>query len=101
MPAVQALRNPRVLVPGQRVGVAAPAGPSDREAFDGGLRVLQEWELHAVFGDDVFARAGYLAGMDRRRRAELLGLFRDTRLGGIFCARGGYGALRLLDSLEP
>src|SRR5439155_6297083 len=22
-------------------------------------------------------------------------------LGGIFCARGGYGALRLLDSLEP
>jgi muramoyltetrapeptide carboxypeptidase len=89
------VKKPCVLSPGDRVGIAAPAGPFDREAFEKGLQVLRDWELVPVFGDDLFARQGYLAGIDRRRRVELAGLFRDERLAGVFAARGGYGSMRL------
>lgn len=47
----------------------------------------------------VFERSGYLAGSDASRREELAHAFRRDDVGAIFCARGGYGALRILDAL--
>jgi muramoyltetrapeptide carboxypeptidase len=92
--------TPRTLAPGDRVGIAAPASPFEREAFDRGLAVLRSWGLTPSHGDDLFSKHGYLAGIDRRRQAEIRGLFRDRRLRAIFCARGGYGAMRLLEGLD-
>jgi muramoyltetrapeptide carboxypeptidase len=92
--------RPSTLAPGDLVGIAAPASPFDREAFERGLGILRSWGLTPLFGDDLFTRHGYLAGIDRRRQAEIRGLFRDQRIKGIFCARGGYGAMRLLERLD-
>jgi muramoyltetrapeptide carboxypeptidase len=41
-----------------------------------------------------------LAGDDERRLAELSRAFADPAIRAIFCARGGYGAMRLLQRLE-
>lgn len=48
----------------------------------------------------IFRRHRYLAGDDARRLAELKGAFADPTIRAIFCARGGYGAMRLLPQLE-
>src|SRR5215813_11497133 len=69
---------------GDRVRIVAPGGPFDRDSFNAG----------------VFAVDRYLAGDDARRLAELTGAFSDSDSKAIFCARGGYGAMRLLPQLS-
>ena len=83
------------LHPGDRVAVIAPASGFDRSAFEAGLACLAA-RYDATFGDGVFERQRYLAGSDARRLAELCAALADPGAGAVFCARGGYGATRLL-----
>jgi len=48
----------------------------------------------------IFERDRYLAGRDSRRLAELNAAFSDPRVRAVFCARGGYGTMRLLPRLQ-
>jgi muramoyltetrapeptide carboxypeptidase len=50
-------------------------------------------ELSPGFDD----RWGYLAGTDDQRRQQLLNAWKDPECRGILCARGGWGAGRLLE----
>jgi muramoyltetrapeptide carboxypeptidase len=70
-----------------------------REAFQAGAAVLgARYQLR--YGDELFARTGYLAGSDERRLAELRQALEDPEARAIVMARGGYGLLRLLPFLE-
>lgn len=53
------------------------------------------------YREDLFTRRGYLAGDDRRRLEEWREAVTDTEARAIFCARGGYGAMRILDGIDP
>lgn len=90
---------PPVLQPGDRVEVVAPSGPFDRASFESGLRVVEQLGLVPVLGEHVFARTGYLAGDDRARADDLVRAVRNRDTRAVFCARGGYGAMRLLPAL--
>ena len=85
--------------PGDRVAIVAPAGPFEREAFESGLAALQP-RYRVEFQAGLFQRYRYLAGDDSRRLDELRGALRDPQIKAVFCARGGYGAMRLLPHLE-
>ena len=77
----------------------APAGPFDRAALEAGLAVLApRYCVH--FDPGIFAQQRYLAGDDARRLAELTAALSDPQVKAVFCARGGYGALRLLPGLQ-
>jgi len=86
------------LRPGDRVAVIAPASGFDRAAFAAGLALVGE-RYRAEHAPHIFHQHRYLAGPDARRLEELLGALRDPHLKAVFCARGGYGATRLLVSL--
>jgi muramoyltetrapeptide carboxypeptidase len=45
-------------------------------------------------------RRGFLAGSDRQRAEDLMGMFLDPRVKAMVCARGGYGSARLLPLLD-
>lgn len=92
--------RPLRLRPGDTVGIAAPASPFDEEAFARGVRVLEDMGYRIHLPEDLFTRCGYFAGHDRRRAAQLLALFKNPNIKGIFCARGGYGCLRILPLLD-
>ncbi|MBS2012809.1 MAG: LD-carboxypeptidase [Deltaproteobacteria bacterium] len=47
----------------------------------------------------ILSRHGYLAGTDERRLAELGEAMTDPDVHAIFCARGGYGVMRIVDRL--
>ena len=91
--------KPPALRPGDRVRVIAPGGPFDRESFDAGLAVLAK-RYRPTFHQDLFTARRYLAGDDHRRAEELASAIADPETRAIFCARGGYGAMRLLPSLS-
>lgn len=86
------------LHPRDRIGIIAPASGFERAAFDAGVAVLAS-RYQPDYSDGLFARHRYLAGDDDRRMGELLGAFADPGVRAIFCARGGYGATRLLSRL--
>ncbi len=77
----------------------APAASFDRASFEAGLKILAE-RYAPTFDERIFQQDRYLAGPDARRLAELTAAFGDDSMRGIFCARGGYGAMRLLPRLS-
>lgn len=89
---------PQPLAPGDLVAVVAPSGPFDaQEVWRGMAWLRSRYRLRATSG--LFARMGYLAGSDERRAAELGAAMLDPEVKAIVCARGGYGAMRILDAL--
>ncbi len=79
--------------------VIAPSSPFDRERFDRGVMRLRE-RYTVTFDDGLFARDSFLAGSDARRVDELHAALDDDSVDAIACARGGYGAMRLLPSID-
>ena len=78
--------------------MVAPSSPFPREDLLRGLAWLRaRYRLRMASG--VFARDGFLAGDDARRRAELAAAMRDPDVRAIVCARGGYGAMRIAAEL--
>lgn len=78
----------------------APSSPFPRAEFDRGVALLST-RYRVSFADDLFSADGYLAGSDARRLAELERALTDPSVDAIVCARGGYGATRLLDAIAP
>jgi muramoyltetrapeptide carboxypeptidase len=98
---------PRVILPpplrrGDTVHVVAPSSPFDPPALEKGLEVLTgRLGLRLRMRPDLVARRGYLAGDDARRAEEWREAAADPEASAIFCARGGYGAMRILPALDP
>jgi len=92
--------KPPALCPGDTIGIAAPASPFDREAFEQGVEVLQAMGFNVKIPDNLFKREGYLAGSDAERAALLMDLFCDGEVRAVLCARGGFGSMRLLPFLD-
>ena len=80
------------------MAVIAPASGFERAAFEAGLALLGA-RYRADYSEGLFERQRYLAGSDARRLAELQAALRDPAIRAVFCARGGYGATRLLTRL--
>ena len=89
---------PAALRPQDRVAVIAPASGFERDAFEAGLALLDA-RYRTEYGNGLFERRRYLAGSDDRRLAELHAALTDPGIRAVFCARGGYGATRLLRQL--
>lgn len=90
--------RPQSIGPGALVALVAPASPFDRQELFRGLAWLRtRYRVRA--STDILAREGYLAGTDVRRARELSDAMLDPEVDAIVCARGGYGAMRVLDEL--
>ncbi|WP_406496548.1 LD-carboxypeptidase [Streptomyces sp. NBC_01604] len=97
------LVRPSRLAPGARVAVVAPSGPVAEERLQAGLDILRGWDLDPVVAPhvlDVHGELGYLAGSDADRAADLQQAWCDPSVDAVLCARGGYGAQRMVDLLD-
>jgi muramoyltetrapeptide carboxypeptidase len=72
-------------------------GVADLERAIANVQALG-WE--PMVGEHVLARRGYFAGSDAERFGDLDRALRDPGIDGIWCARGGYGSMRLLDRID-
>ena len=95
------MRRPSVPPRGTRVALVAPAGPlrgaDDLRRAEANARSLA-WE--PIPGAHVLERTGYLAGEDSGRLSDLNSALADDDIGAVWCARGGYGAMRLLEHVD-
>lgn len=98
-PLTAAFQPSPALKPDDPVAVIAPASGFERSAFEAGVALLGS-RYRPRFDEGLFARHRYLAGSDARRLAELRAALADREAHAVFCARGGYGATRLLMMLQ-
>lgn len=94
--------SPPPLSPGDRVAVVSPAGPVLPEHTALGVETLESWGLVPVLmgAHSRDPDRGYFAGPDAERLGHLQAALDDPDIKAVFCARGGYGAMRLLDGLD-
>lgn len=89
-----------LLEAGDRVGVASPGFAARPDAIEKGISALRRFGLVPVEGAATRALAGYFAGSDAARAADLQAMLDDPAIAGIWFARGGYGTARLLDRID-
>ena len=95
------MRSPPALGPGARVALVAPSGPlRGPHELTASVSHAASLGWEAVPGSHVLQRDGYLAGTDAERLADLNAAIQDDRIDGIWCVRGGYGAMRILDGID-
>jgi muramoyltetrapeptide carboxypeptidase len=80
--------------------VVAPSGPLDPDRLGRGVALLESWGLRPEVGAHALDRADYLAGSDDARTEDFLRAWTDPGVRAVLCARGGFGAARIVDRLD-
>jgi muramoyltetrapeptide carboxypeptidase len=92
--------KPPRLRQGDAIGVIAPAGPVTPAEVQPGIELLRSLGFEVVPAAHLYDRQEYLAGEDALRLQDLHEMLRNEDVRAIFCARGGYGTLRLLQRID-
>ena len=96
------LIKPEYLKKGDTVAIVAPSGVLKN--YNGYMlkakELLKSWGLEVSIGENVFNDNGHFAGTDNQRSADFQLALDDKAIKAIWCARGGYGAMRVIDNLN-
>lgn len=88
------------LIPGDTIGIVAPAGAAAKDAILRGVRTLESLGYRVRLGESCCSHWYGFAGEDTHRAQDILNFFCDPSIDAILCMRGGYGTLRLLDQMD-
>jgi muramoyltetrapeptide carboxypeptidase len=93
--------KPAALQSGATIGLVAPSSPSWAEqGIERSVSFFENRGFRVVVASHCRESTGYLAGSDRDRAADLNSFFADPSIDAIFCIRGGYGAMRMVEFLD-
>jgi muramoyltetrapeptide carboxypeptidase len=95
------MKFPPLLAAGAHVALVSPAGPfRDDAELDRARANVERFGWEPVVMTNARARDGYLAGSDEQRARDINSAIADPDIQAIWCLRGGYGAMRILDALD-
>lgn len=96
------LIKPRPLTRNSHVAVLAISSPSEMDRIETGRQHLEARGLRVTLAPNIAAHGahGYLAGGDDERLEIVNSFFRSPEYDGFLFARGGYGAMRILDRID-
>ncbi len=92
---------PRAITTNSRIVALAISSPSELERIETAKKNLQSRGLRVTLASNLdHHHRGYLAGSDEERVEELNRYLRSDDIDAFFFARGGYGAMRILDRID-
>jgi len=92
--------RPKSLKRGHRIGVVSPSYWLEKKGLGNAVTVFQKKGYEVQLGDSVYLKDGPFAGTPQQRANDINQMFSDPNIDAIFCARGGYGANRVLPLLD-
>jgi muramoyltetrapeptide carboxypeptidase len=98
-PAIPPIKPP-ALQPDDTIGIIAPASNIKPELLEAGCDALEKLGYKSFYLDSITKKNLYFAGSADRRGRELEEMFTRDEVRAIICARGGYGANYLLNTLN-
>lgn len=91
---------PTYIKKGDRIRIVSPAGKVLKDKTMPGIEILKNEGFEVIIGEHVFAEYFQFAGTDEQRTNDLQEAIDDPETKAIICARGGYGTIRLLESID-
>lgn len=91
---------PPYLHEGDRVIILSPSSKIDKSFLRGATKRLKSWRLEVVLAKYSGSANGTYAGSVSQRLEDLQDAMDDEKAKVIFCSRGGYGAIHLVDKLD-
>ena len=96
------LVTPPYLKAGDTVAIVAPSGILNNRTreVNQAVDLLKSWGLNTIVGNNVFKKDNHFAGTDAERCEDFQNALDNLNIKAIWCARGGYGTVRILDKLD-
>ena len=96
------LKQPPYLKTGDTIAIVAPSGilNNRNDEIQRAIALLKSWGLHTIVGKHVFSKDNHFAGTDNERCEDFQNAIDNPKVKAIWCARGGYGTVRILDKLD-
>ncbi len=91
---------PPYLKKGSYIGITSPAGYITLEEIQPAINLIESWGYKVKIGDTIGKKDFTFGGTDEERTADLQHMLDDKSIKAIMCARGGYGAVRIIDKLK-
>lgn len=82
------------------IGIIALSGACDKEKVLNAKKFFESKGFNVKLSENIFDKDRYLAGSDDKKLEELHKFFSDSEIDIIMCARGGYGAIRLVNRID-
>ena len=98
--AQHVMKIPPYLTKGDTVGILATARKIDMEPLEPAIKLLKSWGLNVVVGKTVGLDNNQLAGADWQRATDFQDMLNDASISAIWCAKGGYGTVRIIDRID-
>ena len=92
--------QPPKLQIGDKAVILSPAGKIDSGLVEKAAELLGEWGLGVEISENALCRTGRFSGFVEQRLSDLQQAMDDPDVKLIFCSRGGYGTVHLLDKLD-
>lgn len=93
------IKQPPYLKKGDKIAIVCPAKKLPK-SIDAALEVFKQWGLEVIIGKTVSAGYHQFAGSDELRAEDLQTFLDNPDIKAIVAARGGYGTIRIIDSLD-
>lgn len=94
------MKTPDYLKKGSKIAIVAPAWKVTPDKITAAVKWIEEKGFVAVYDDRLFAEYHQFAGDDDFRASVLQDYLDRDDIDAIFCARGGYGTIRIIDKLD-
>ena len=91
---------PPFLKAGDTVALVCTARKFSKEDAQPAIELLESWGLKAKLGHTIGLDNFQLGGTDKERATDFQAQLDDENVKAIWCARGGYGTVRIIDSLD-
>ena len=92
-------KQPQSLQQGDLVAIVTTARKIDREDIQKAIELLESWGLNTVVGKTIGKADHQFGGTDADRTTDFQEAMNNDAIKAIWCARGGYGTVRILDGL--
>ncbi len=91
---------PPFLKRGDAVGILSTARKITEKELEFAINEIMSWGLQVKLGDTIGLEYNQFAGSDEQRIQDFNSFIEDDSIKAILCARGGYGTVRIVDSLN-
>ncbi|MCR5036273.1 MAG: LD-carboxypeptidase, partial [Bacteroidales bacterium] len=97
---IRIMITPAFLKKGSKIAIVAPARKISREEIAFAVKWIEEKGFVPAYDDRLFVEYHQLAGDDDFRASVMQDYLDMDDIDAIFCARGGYGTIRIVDKLD-
>ena len=94
------MMRPPFLKLNDKVVIVSPAGNINPLYVNKTIDIIQDWGLEVKTSDNAMRETGRFSGFVEQRLHDLQVAMDDPEVKLIFCSRGGYGTIHLLDRLD-